>query len=51
MKFAGYASTKQDANVEEAEQAERGDHDREDAIPNNKKRKEDADGDWPDCSR
>ena len=46
----GYASTKQDSNVEEADQAEPGDHDREDAIPNNKKRKEDADGDWPKWS-
>lgn len=43
----GYGSTKQDSNIEEAEQAEPGDDDREDTVPSNKKRKEDADGDWP----
>ena len=47
----GYGSTKQDSNIEEAEQAEPGDGaDRDDTVPNNKKRKEDADGDWPDWS-
>ena len=44
----GYGSTKQDGTIEGAEQASPGDHDdREDTIPSNKKRKEDADGDWP----
>jgi hypothetical protein len=46
----GYGSTKQDSTVDETGQAEPGDDDREDAVPNNKKRKEDADGDWPDWS-
>ena len=45
----GYAATKQDSNLEDAEQADPGDGDgRKDAVPSNKKRKEDADGDWPD---
>jgi hypothetical protein len=47
----GYGSTKQDANIDKAEDAETVDsHDRNDAVPNNKKRKEDADGDWPEWS-
>jgi hypothetical protein len=45
----GYASTKQDSNIEDAEAAEAAERDeRGDTVPNNKKRKEDADGDWPD---
>ena len=44
----GYGSTNQDANIDDAEQAEPGDDDdRKDTVPSNKKRKEDADGDWP----
>ena len=44
----GYGSTKQEGTFEEAEQANPGDdNDREDTVPSNKKRKEDADGDWP----
>jgi hypothetical protein len=47
----GYGSTKQDANIEEVEQAEPDDRDdRGDTVPNNKRRKEDADGDWPEWS-
>ena len=47
----GYGSTKQDANIEEAEQAEPDDRgDRGETVPSNKKRKGDADGDWPDWS-
>ena len=41
----GYASTKQDAKLEEAEP---GEDDREDTVPSDKKREDDADGDWPD---
>ena len=34
--------------IDDAEQAEPGDDDdRKDTVPSNKKRKEDADGDWP----
>ena len=44
----GYGSTKQDEMFEKAKPAEPGDKDdREDAVPSNKERKEDADGDWP----
>lgn len=44
----GYGSTKQDAIFDEAKQAKPGDDDdREDTVPSNKKRKGDADGDWP----
>jgi hypothetical protein len=48
----GYGSTKQDSNIEDAEQVESDDgDDREDTVPSNERRKEDADGDWPDWSR
>ena len=44
----GYGSTKHEGTFEEAEQASPDDDaDREDTVPSNKKRKEDADGDWP----
>ena len=44
----GYGSTKQEETLEEAEQAHPDDDDdREGTVPSNKKRKEDADGDWP----
>ena len=43
----GYGSTKQDSNIEEADQAETTEDDRNDTVPSDKKRNEDADGDWP----
>ena len=50
MTAAGPATARRSRTriFDEAEQAEPGDEDgREDTVPSNKKRKEDADGDWP----